>query len=252
MMSRTGQDNAAVFVGTFAMDAGTRYQRHVHAEHQLAWAPDGVLSVRTDDGTWVLPPTRALWIPSGVPHETSAQGLATMRSLYLRPDLGPRSWTTPQPVVARPLLAELIHHLASPRLDAAARARAEAVLFDVLERVTVTTIDAPVPRDPRARDVASALVADPADGRSLDEWGRHVGASSRTLARAFRAETGMGFARWRTLVRIRAALPELAAGAAVATVARRVGYDTPSAFVAAFRRETGVTPGAYFATKVGA
>ncbi len=26
----------------------------------------------------------------------------------------------------------------------------------------------------------------------------------------------------------------------------RVGYDTPSAFVAAFRRETGQTPGAFF------
>ena len=29
-------------------------------------------------------------------------------------------------------------------------------------------------------------------------------------------------------------------------VAGRVGYDTPSAFVAAFRRETGQTPGTYF------
>jgi AraC-like DNA-binding protein/quercetin dioxygenase-like cupin family protein len=251
IMSRTGH-GSAVLVGTFAMDAGTRYLRHTHLEHQLAWAPDGVLSVRTDDGTWVLPPTRALWIPSGVPHETSADGQATMRALYLHPDLGPRDWTRPQPVVARPLLAELIHYLASPQLDAAARARAEAVLFDVLEPVAVATVDPQMPLDRRARDVARALLAEPADPRSLDEWGRHVGASSRTLARAFRAETGMGFARWRTLVRIRAALPELAAGAAVATVARRVGYVTPSAFVAAFRRETGVTPGAYFATKVGA
>jgi AraC-like DNA-binding protein/quercetin dioxygenase-like cupin family protein len=247
VMSRTGHDaDRAVFVGTFAMDAGTRYLRHVHVEHQLAWAPDGVLSVRTDDGPWVLPPTRALWIPSGVPHETSAHGVATMRSLYLHPDLGPRAWTRPQPVVARPLLAELIHHLAATELDADARARAEAVLFDVLEPVTVTTIDASMPRDPRAHDVARALVENPADQRGLDEWGRHVGASARTLARAFRADTGLGFAHWRTLVRIRSALPELAAGAAVATVARRVGYETPSAFVAAFRRETGVTPGAYF------
>lgn len=245
-MSRTGQGSGAVFVATFAMAAHTRYLRHVHPEHQLAWAPTGVLSVRTDDGTWVLPPTRALWIPSGVPHETSAHGQATMRALYLHPDLGPTAWTRPQPVVARPLLAELIHHLASARLDAAARARAEAVLFDVLEPVTVTTVDAPMPRDSRAHEVAVALLAAPADRRSLDEWGRHVGASARTLTRAFRHDTGLGFARWRTVVRIRAALPELAAGAAVATVARRVGYDTPSAFVAAFRREIGVTPGAYF------
>jgi AraC-like DNA-binding protein len=56
----------------------------------------------------------------------------------------------------------------------------------------------------------------------------------------------LGFDRWRTLARIQAALPELAAGQPVSHVARHVGYQTTSAFVAAFRRETDTTPGAYF------
>jgi len=228
------------------MQPTTRYAWHVHGEHQLAWAPTGVLTVATDTGTWVLPPTRALWIPAGVPHETSANGTATMRALYLRPALCPVDWTSPQPVVAKPVLAELIHHLADAPLDDEQRRRAEAVLIDLLEPVAVATIDAPMPHDDRAVDVARALHADPADRRSLDEWGHHVGASARTLARAFRADTGLGFARWRALARIGAALPLLAAGEPVGNVARRVGYDTASAFVAAFRRETGVTPGAYF------
>ena len=38
----------------------------------------------------------------------------------------------------------------------------------------------------------------------------------------------------------------LVAGEPVSRVAGRVGYDTPSAFVAAFRRETGQTPGSFF------
>lgn len=234
-----------MLVATFAMAPTTRYCRHAHDEHQLAWAPSGVLTVETDTGTWVLPPTRALWIPSRVPHETSANGTTTMRSVYLRPELGP-PWSAPQPVVAKPVLAELIHHLADATLSAGQRARAEAVLLDLLEPVAVATIEAPLPRDARALDVARALLAEPADPRSLDEWGREVGASARTLARAFSADTGLGFARWRTLVRIRAALPALADGEPVGNVARRVGYETPSAFVAAFRREVGVTPGAYF------
>jgi AraC-like DNA-binding protein len=73
-----------------------------------------------------------------------------------------------------------------------------------------------------------------------------VGASARTLARLFAAETGMGFERWRTTARLAAALPLLAAGTPVGTTARRVGYATPSAFVAAFRREIGTTPADYF------
>jgi len=246
-MSRTGQaGSTAVLVATFAMEPTTRYTWHAHAEHQLAWAPTGVLSVATESGTWVLPPTRALWIPGGVAHETSAEGTATMRALYLHPALCPVHWAAPTPVEAKPVLAELIHHLADASLADDQRRRAEAVLIDLLEPVAVATIDAPMPRDERAVDVARALLAEPADRRSLDDWGRHVGASARTLARAFRADTGMGFAHWRTLVRIRAALSLLAAGQPVGNVARRVGYDTASAFVAAFRRETGVTPGAYF------
>jgi AraC-like DNA-binding protein len=53
------------------------------------------------------------------------------------------------------------------------------------------------------------------------------------------------FGRWRTLARLAAALPLLAAGKPVGNVARAVGYENPSAFVAAFRRETGATPGTY-------
>jgi AraC-like DNA-binding protein len=94
--------------------------------------------------------------------------------------------------------------------------------------------------------VADALDADPADQRTLAAWGRTVGASARTLARVWRVDTGTSFARWRTQLRLQAALPRLVAGVPVATVGRAVGYDTPSAFVAAFRRSTGVTPGSYF------
>jgi len=238
--------SAAVLVATFAMPPDSRYPRHIHDDHQLAWAANGVLTVVTDAGTWVLPPSRALWIPVGVAHETIASGSTTMNSLYLRPGVCPIIWTRPQPVAAGPLLAELINYLAGAALALQCRDRAEAVLLDLLQPVATATIDAPMPRDSRARDVARALLDNPADPRSLHDWGRHVGASARTLARAFRTDTGLGFDRWRALTRLQAALPELAAGAPVTNVSRHVGYHTTSAFVAAFRRETGLTPGAYF------
>ncbi len=238
--------SAAVLVATFAMPPDSRYTRHSHDDHQLAWAADGVLTVVTDAGTWVLPSTRALWIPAGAEHETIADGRTTMTSLYLNPDRCAIGWSRPQPVAVDPLMAQLINYLAAVTLTSDGRARAEAVLFDLLEPVATATIDAPIPQDARARDVARALRENPADPRSLDDWGHAVGASARTLARAFRADTGLGFHRWRTLTRLQAALHELAAGTPVTNVARHVGYQTTSAFVAAFRRETGLTPGAYF------
>jgi AraC-like DNA-binding protein len=144
------------------------------------------------------------------------------------------------------LLAELIGYLGGESLSVAERERAEALLADLLRPVPMTTIEIRMPEDERAADVAARLLAEPADERTLAQWGSAVGASARTLARAFVAGTGLPFGQWRRRVRLQAALPMLAAGQAVGTVARRVGYQTPSAFVAAFRTETGQTPAAYF------
>src|ERR1017187_10068675 len=91
----SASDGTAVVVATFPMPAGTRYDWHTHEDHQLAWAASGGLTVLTSDATWVLPPTRALWIPAGLPHETGSDGRATMRSLYIRPELSPVAWTQP-------------------------------------------------------------------------------------------------------------------------------------------------------------
>ncbi|HEX9066862.1 MAG TPA: helix-turn-helix transcriptional regulator [Streptosporangiaceae bacterium] len=246
-MSQDGQPGGqAVIVCTFPMPAGLVFDWHTHDDHQLAWAASGVLTVRTDTATWVLPPTRALWIPAGLRHETLSAGPATMRTLYVRPGLCQISWPDFTPVAASPLLGELIGYLEAAGLDDASRARAEAVLTDLLKPAPMTTIDVRMPADDRALRVATALAADPADGRTLTEWGREVGASARTLERGFVAGTGVPFGRWRSLLRLQSAIPALAAGDPVAAVARRAGYESASAFVAAFRRETGTTPAAYF------
>jgi AraC-like DNA-binding protein len=235
-----------MLVETFPMPSGTTFCLHSHHEHQLAWAVQGVLTVRTEAVTWVLPPTRALWIPAGLPHETSASATATMQTVYLRPDGCPIGWTSPTPTAAPPLLAELIAYLSDPELTDAARARAQSVLLDVLQPLHVATIELRMPRDPRALDVAVALRRDPSDRRTLGQWGRQVGAAERTLARAFAAGTGVPFGRWRTRLRLQSALPVLADGGSVSAASQRAGYDSPSAFVAAFRRETGLTPAEYF------
>lgn len=237
-----------IVVATFPMPGGTLYSWHSHEDHQLAWAASGVLTVLTEGATWVLPPTRALWIPAGMPHETGAASRATMRSAYVPVDMSPVNWAVPTPVAASPLFAELISYLGG-ELTQPRREHAEALLADLLEPVTLATFDVPFPAGPLAGVVAGALRENPADERTLADWGRTVGASERTLARAFTAQTRMPFGRWRTMLRLQAALPLLAIGEPVSRVAHQVGYETPSAFVAAFRRETGLTPAAYFAPR---
>jgi AraC-like DNA-binding protein len=93
--------------------------------------------------------------------------------------------------------------------------------------------------------VAKGLLEEPADGRSLGRWGRAVGASEPTSARLFVQERGMGFRAWRLRRRLLQAVHLLTLGHPVTAVALEVGYESPSAFVAAFRRTLGCTPRRY-------
>jgi AraC-like DNA-binding protein len=233
-------------VCTFAMPAGTVFDWHVHEDHQLAWASSGVLTVRSGDEAWVLPPTRALWIPAGVRHETLSGGVATMRTAYVRPTSCSIEWTVCTPVEVSPLVAELLSHLENSDLETSGRSHAEVLLVDLLVPAATLSFRVRLPSDDRALRVAEMLIDNPADGRTLAAWGAYVGASSRTLARNFMAETGLPFARWRSLVRLQFAMESLGSNEQVGEVARKVGYESASAFVAAFRRETGITPARYF------
>jgi AraC-like DNA-binding protein len=236
----------AALVGRFALARGHRFPEHVHPTHQLAWAERGVLSISAGDTAWALPPTRALWIPAGVRHTTAAATATAMHSLYLRPARAPVGFDHPTVLAATPLLTALIGHLGRAELGDAERARAEAVLFDQLVPAPVASVELTMPTDERARRVADALLADPADERGVDALARLAGTSPRTLHRLFRDATGCGLGEWRTRARIRAALELLATGLPVSVVAARVGYRTPSAFVAAFRRVLSTTPALVF------
>ncbi len=250
-----------MIVGAGDLPSGHWFDTHEHPQHQIAWASRGVLAVQTGVGRWVLPPTRALWIPGGIAHRTGTSQGAAMRGIFVEPDHTPVAFTAPTLLRVGRLLHELFDHLAADAAhiadDCAAarpdpgaagpRRRAEAVVFDLLEPVEVIPVGAPLPTDPRALSVAQSLARDPADDRSLHQFADAAAASPRTLARLFLAETGMTFGQWRTQIRLAASLPLLASGLPVARIAERVGYGTSSAYVAAFHRTVGISPGRYFA-----
>ncbi len=216
---------------------------------QLAYASRGVLSVHTAQGTWVVPPHRAVWIPAGVRRQFEVSGKVSIRTLFFARGLARGLPRKCQAVSVPSLLRELI--LAAVRQgllrrDVPSQARLARVILDQVEMLPAAPLQLPMPQDPRARRAAELMQASPGQPSSLHEIAREAGASRRTLERLFRIETQMTLGRWRQRLRLVEALRLLAAGNPVTHVALDVGYASPSAFISAFRRELGTTPARYF------
>jgi len=244
-----------VVVRTDRYPDGNRMGAHEHRKAQLVYSPDGVLRVATDVGTFVVPPEWAVWVPSWMRHDVQSSTPLTLRSVYVEPESATNLPDRCCVVSVPPLLRELILESAAlPDLYeiGGADGRLMAVILDRITALEHRPVVVPEVRDALLLPIAEALTADPADGRGLDEWGRALGASARTLSSRFAADVGMPFATWRRQLRMLAALERLAAGEPVGTVAFAVGYESVSAFIAAFTRSLGATPGRWFRTGAAA
>jgi AraC-like DNA-binding protein/mannose-6-phosphate isomerase-like protein (cupin superfamily) len=229
--------------------AGQAVPLHFHDRDQVVYASRGVMTIRTETGSWVVPPHRAVWIPAGISHTITMSGMVAMRTLYLKPRLAktlPRDCCV---VNASPLLRELILHackLSTLRKRSRSMEHLIGVILDQLEAVEMIPLQLPHLSDARARRVAEVLTANPGDGRTLSQICRKSGASKRTIERLFQQEAGMTFGKWRQQLRLMQAMRLLAEGAKITNAALEAGYSTPSAFISMFRKSLGTTPTAYF------
>ena len=246
------EDDDGILVRSWATThrSGSEIPSRSYDWDQLAYASQGVMTVHTSQGTWVVPPHRAVWIPEGVVYRVEMSGKVSVRTLFFVAGFARRLPGRCQAVNVSPLMRELVLHavrLGMLRQSVPPEARLARVIVDQLETLPTVPLQLPMPRDERARRAAERLRRGPGEPESLDEAARVAGASKRTLERLFRSETSMTLGRWRQRLRLIEALRLLAAGQPVTRVALEVGYDSPSAFITAFRREMGTTPGRYFA-----
>ena len=233
---------------------GHSIAEHMHPEDQLVYACQGVMTVQTPAGTWVVPTQRAVWIPARTPHSILMSGAVSMRTIYLRARIVKSLARDCCVVNVSPLLQNLIIHLCTYK-ELSRRTRIQAhlidVLIDQLESVRAVALQLRAPVDARAARVAAALQSNTGDSRSLDSICSRAGASKRTIERIFRQETNLSPGKWRQQLRLLRSLQLLAAGEKISNAALEAGYSTPSAFIAMFRRALGTTPRRYFDSSAG-
>ena len=226
--------------------------RHHHRRGQLVYAISGVMDVTTDDGAWVVAPRHAVWVPPMVDHEVGHKSGIAMRTLYIDPEAAKRLPGQCCVVKVSDLLKQLIlraMEMTDDYPDEGPEARLMAVILDELVALKPEPVHLPRPRDQRLLRITRSLLNDPADNRSLYDWSEVAGASERSLARLFVSETGMTFGEWREQLRLMSAITRLVDGEPVTSVAYELGYQSPSAFIAMFKRNMSMTPARFARTR---
>ena len=221
---------------------------HRHQRAQLLYASQGVVSVSTPQGAWAAPPERAVWIPPGVEHAVKMVGAVSTRSVLITAGACPERGDCCEVLAVSPLLRRLLIESVDLPIEYDLEGR-DGLLMALLAReialAPTVPLAVPFPRSPALAARCHAFLAAPDASATIDDWAAALGQGRRAFTRAFRRETGMSFQAWRQQAMLLSALPRLAAGEPVTTIALDLGYDSPAAFTTMFKRLTGIPPSRY-------
>ena len=220
---------------------------HRHRRGQFLYAASGVIAVGTPSGTWVAPPERAVWIPAGIPHSVRMVGAVQTRSVLIEPAISAFSAAC-QVVAVSPLLRQLLVAAAEIPTEYDEDGRDGLVMRLLVAEIgaaPMIPLAVPFPHDPALAALCHAYLERPRASAGIDQWASVLALNRRTFTRLFRRETGMSFAEWRQQACVAVALPRLAAGEPITTIALDLGYDCPANFSTMFKRVLGVPPSRY-------
>jgi len=252
-----------VRVRSRALAADAHFEPHRHPWAQVAYCASGILQVsaadpgvNTEASTYIVPPSRAVWIPPGLVHAVTAIEQAELHTLYLSPELlGGDAWSVGRVLEVSPLLRELVLALpaapdpAPPESteDAERRRGIERLVLIELQRARPLALGVALPQDGRLRRLCEAMLREPGRHAAMEEWAAEAGASPRTLSRLFREQLGTSFAQWRSQLLLAHALTLAARGRPMSHIASELGYASASAFTAMVTRTVGMPPSRFFA-----
>lgn len=238
----------AIMAESVFVEVPFEFEPHAHALHELVWVQGGTMTTWLDDRVVTVPDGYGLWLPARTVHSGRMTARTALCDAYFEPTRTPVAFTESTVVEITPVLAALLTHLERDDLAEAARLRAEGVVFDLLASAE-HQYTLQIPRAEHITPIVAALLEDPTDARTLGEWAEVVGVSERTIARLFRAQTGLSFLQWRQVLRVHLSLTLISEGLEVQEVSEQLGYAQSSTFIASFKRVMGMTPGAYANTR---
>jgi AraC-like DNA-binding protein len=221
---------------------------HHHRRGQLISSASGVIALSTSAGSWVMPPQRGMWIPPATEHRVQMVGAVSVQSLYIEPGAIHGLPSHCQVVGISPFMRGLITEALSLPLEYELEGRAGALMQLIryeMQQLPVLPLSLRYPAHGPLSALCRRFVQDPSIHETIDAWADALSMSRRSFTRLFRRETGLSFVAWRQQACLLCAMPRLAAGEAVTTIAIDLGYENPAAFSLMFRRAFGSPPLVY-------
>jgi AraC-like DNA-binding protein len=244
------QGNAARAIVTrhTAYKSGHHIKPHWHGRAQFVYAVAGTMQVRTPRCAWIVPPSRALWVPARTVHEIQMYGVVQMHSLYMKDNAIADMPSSCVVLQVTPLLRELVvRAVALPETydEDGDDGLLMRLLAAEIHRLPACALDLPLPESKDLSQLCERILTNLSAKRPchLDAIDMHI--STRTLYRRFLRETGITFARWKQQARLLDSIRRLAEGRQVTAVAMDLGYESASAFSTMFRRSLGISPRAF-------
>lgn len=242
--TRFDADAIAASIVGIAADVGQHDSgMHEHKKGQLLYAPQGCMTFALDNSICILPPTKAVWIPPHTSHRAVMTNVVAYRSLYF--DCS--KYTCPDEIVmieVNDLLKALIDKMALWEWEIEeTKTQATSNLFwEEFYQAKQFEFSLPLPSDRRLTGFRKAMTKGDFIAPELNQLSQTVGASSKTITRLFKAETGMSYQDWRQQWRLLKAIELLCEERQVSDVAHCLEFSSDSAFIAFFKKQTGQTP----------
>ncbi len=217
---------------------------HHHGKGQLLYAPQGCMRIVLDGQRCVLPPIRAAWIPAGVEHQVVMTNVVAYRSIYFSPSVSQLIGHEVKIVAVNEILRALIERMAWWPWDLAEvkTHNIQALFVEEMLQAEPEVLQLTLPSHPRLKSLAEGWSPDGTLPPNLSQLAQNIGASSKTISRIFRRETGMSYQTWRQQWRLLAAIELLSLRYQVNDVAYKLAFSSDSAFIHFFRQQTGLTP----------
>ena len=236
-----------LFLRTTLMPNDAIFPSHIHAWGEFVYSHNGLVQVLVEKERYLVPPQYGIWLPPNMQHLGLNRREVLQSSLYVADELCDTLPTKPLALMVSPFMRSVLDHARESALDYKSQRhlRLLRVFLDELAETPRAGTFLPASDDAVLGVILHYLESHPKDNRSVAELAHEAGITERTLARKCRQDLGMPLTEWRNRMRVVNAIAMIEEGKSVESIASEFGYSGASAFIAMFKKLTGVTPASH-------